>query len=249
MKMRFTDIHKWNKRWFRDLSPDAKLLLLYLYDACGDAGVIEVDPRKYSFDTGLDLNKETNALDELLETGKIEFLDNRFYILPNFIKFQYPNGIKTNYNPHKSVLREAEKHNLDINKLVFVSSDSSLDQGLSNPFKVKVKDKDKVKFKDRVKIKALFHKLTQNAISPRLNLEESRIAQLNRIISKHGIIKLARTWRKAGKSKFLTNANNANRNGWVANFDWLHKPQNFLKVMEGNYDNNNGEEMNYENGF
>lgn len=39
---------------------------------------------------------------------------------------------------------------------------------------------------------------------------------------------------KAGKSSFLNGNNNRN---WMASFDWILKPNNFVKVLEGNYDN------------
>lgn len=40
----------------------------------------------------------------------------------------------------------------------------------------------------------------------------------------------------AGLSEFL---NGKNERSWVANFDWLFKPANFAKVLEGNYLNTN----------
>ena len=39
---------------------------------------------------------------------------------------------------------------------------------------------------------------------------------------------------KASKSEFL---NGCGRKGFVATFDWIIRPTNFLKVLEGNYDN------------
>ena len=39
---------------------------------------------------------------------------------------------------------------------------------------------------------------------------------------------------KADKSDFL---HGKNKNKWTANFDWIINPQNFIKIMEGNYDN------------
>ena len=39
------------------------------------------------------------------------------------------------------------------------------------------------------------------------------------------------------RSDFLTNRNGLNRNNWKATFDWIFAPRNFLKIIEGNYDN------------
>lgn len=41
---------------------------------------------------------------------------------------------------------------------------------------------------------------------------------------------------KAADSNFLNGKNNK---GWVADFDWIMRPNNFPKVLEGNYDNDN----------
>lgn len=40
--------------------------------------------------------------------------------------------------------------------------------------------------------------------------------------------------KKVGKSEFL---NGDNDRKWKADFDWIFKPTNFLKIMEGKYDN------------
>jgi hypothetical protein len=40
--------------------------------------------------------------------------------------------------------------------------------------------------------------------------------------------------RKASQSRFL---NGDNQRGWIADFNWMMKPNNFIKVSEGNYDN------------
>lgn len=39
------------------------------------------------------------------------------------------------------------------------------------------------------------------------------------------------------RSDFLTNRGGLNRNNWRASFDWIFAPRNFLKLIEGNYDN------------
>ena len=48
--------------------------------------------------------------------------------------------------------------------------------------------------------------------------------------------KITELFRKAEASDFLTKSNST---GWKAGFDWLMKPENYTKVLEGNYDNRN----------
>ena len=49
---------------------------------------------------------------------------------------------------------------------------------------------------------------------------------------------------KAGTSDFL---NGKNQRGWVADFDWIFRPNNFPKVLEGNYDNRPNTQINGNN--
>lgn len=231
MKMRFTDIHKWQKLWFRGLSPEAKLLLLYLYDTCGDAGVLEKDEMRFCFDTGLDCEEIKLRLDELKTLGKLKDLDDRYYILPSFVKFQYPKGLKKEYNPHKSVWREIQKHELNLEELNI----PRLEQGLSKHSKIRIKYKDKDKFK--LRIKEIWLKAVCHSISPRITFDSARLATISKYLEEYTLLELIRHWQKAGRSDFLTNKNGNNRNGWQANFDWVHKPSNWNKIIEGEYDN------------
>ena len=48
--------------------------------------------------------------------------------------------------------------------------------------------------------------------------------------------KITELFRKAEASDFLTKRNST---GWKPGFDWLMKPENYTKVLEGNYDNRN----------
>jgi hypothetical protein len=53
-------------------------------------------------------------------------------------------------------------------------------------------------------------------------------------IKEHGREAVSVCFDKAGKSDFLCGINDR---GWMASFDWIMKPENFVKIIEGNYDN------------
>ena len=55
-------------------------------------------------------------------------------------------------------------------------------------------------------------------------------------INEFGKDKFAEMIRKASKSDFLKGDSS---NGFVAKFDWMIRPSNFQKIIEGNYDNKN----------
>lgn len=66
-----------------------------------------------------------------------------------------------------------------------------------------------------------------------LSLSDTRKSHCNALVSKYGKEKVKEGFEKASKSSFLIGVNNE---GWKATFDWLILPNNFLKVLEGNYD-------------
>lgn len=65
-------------------------------------------------------------------------------------------------------------------------------------------------------------------------LTKKRKQSINARIKEHGQEAVFAMLKKAGQSCFLAGQNNK---GWTATFDWIFKPENFVKVLEGNYDN------------
>lgn len=74
-------------------------------------------------------------------------------------------------------------------------------------------------------------------LCPKMNkvqkISEDRKKHINARISEFGIEKMTEVFRRAGESDFL---NGKNDRVWKADFDWLIKSSNFLKVLEGKYD-------------
>ena len=79
-----------------------------------------------------------------------------------------------------------------------------------------------------------------NSICVSLNkvggMTEPRRKAVQSALNAVGQEKLTELFRKAEASDFLTKRNST---GWKAVFDWLLKPENYTKVLEGNYDNRN----------
>lgn len=79
-----------------------------------------------------------------------------------------------------------------------------------------------------------------NAICVSLNkvggMTEPRRKAVQSALNAVGQEKLTELFRKAEASDFLTKRNST---GWKPGFDWLLKPENYTKVLEGNYDNRN----------
>lgn len=76
----------------------------------------------------------------------------------------------------------------------------------------------------------------QGSIIPKLaSVTEKRRQSINTRIKEHGKDAFFKVIKKAAASPFLNGRNNRS---FVASFDWLIKPNNFVKVLEGNYDDN-----------
>lgn len=71
----------------------------------------------------------------------------------------------------------------------------------------------------------------------RLSTRGKRYINLQARVNEFGVDAVKGVFSKAAQSDFL---NGKNRRNWMATFDWLLKPTNFQKVLDGNYDNNPG---------
>lgn len=106
MAKRFTDTAKWDKGWFRRLSPKMKCAWEYITDRCDHAGVWDLDFETLSFFVGEDV-----CLEEALTAfGSRACLadDETKLVIPGFVEFQYGH-LNPENRVHKSVLQRLEK--------------------------------------------------------------------------------------------------------------------------------------------
>ena len=71
-------------------------------------------------------------------------------------------------------------------------------------------------------------------ISNIVNIKGKRLKLLNARIKEYGLGSIYIAIENIKKSDFLKGQNNKN---WIINFDWFIRPNNFIKVLEGNYTN------------
>lgn len=135
-------------------------------------------------------------------------------------------------NLHKSITYKNDEYKKQDNNIIIPT-----DVGLSS-----TDDATKV---DYEKLKTCFNEelSKQNAIIPKLaSVTDKRKHAINARVKEHGKEALLKVIKKAAASAFLNGRNNRS---FIASFDWLVKPNNFIKVLEGNYDENIN--MNYGN--
>ncbi len=84
-------------------------------------------------------------------------------------------------------------------------------------------------------IKEFFNKSMEGRAIPKIRTEigDRRKAMLRARIQQYGIDTVYEVISKAAKSSFLNGGGNK---GFIANFEWLMRPNNFPKVLDGNYD-------------
>lgn len=113
MAKRFTSTEKWTKdKWFRKLTPNYKLLWLYIQDNCDCVGVWEEDIEFYCDFIDDSVNTE-EALGIFCEQIKIICNGKKWWII-EFCNFQY--GVldedKITNKPHQRYIQELKKHSL-----------------------------------------------------------------------------------------------------------------------------------------
>lgn len=93
-KLRSLNTSFWSDPWIEILTPDEKLLFIYLItnEKTNMLGIYEVSTRKISFETGIDEEVITNALEAFERVGKVKY-ENNHVILVNYMKHQ-------KYNPN-----------------------------------------------------------------------------------------------------------------------------------------------------
>lgn len=134
MAKRFTDTGKWDKAWFRKLSPELKCAWIFLCDRCDHAGLWDIDEEAFQYFIGSNV-----GLDEILMGfgDKVERVDETKILITGFIDFQY-GKLNPENRVHKSVIDRLQK----------LAPSKPLKRTLQGP---KDKDKDKDKEKDKEK--------------------------------------------------------------------------------------------------
>lgn len=82
------------------------------------------------------------------------------------------------------------------------------------------------------KIIDLYNEICKN-LPPAKILTEKRRKAINARLREHGYENVVKMLQKASKSNFLAGQS---QRGFIADFDWLFKPENFAKTLEGKYD-------------
>lgn len=139
------------------------------------------------------------------------------------------------YNSNNEEERNNEKEQ-SISEGESVQVDFISNESLSNEAQEKEKNSGAKKEKDfseeAIKI---FNDVCRNL--PKVEkITPQRKEAINSIIKEHGLETVGKAIQMVADSEFL---NGKSESGWKASFDWIFKPTNFNKIIEGNYSNKN----------
>lgn len=142
MAYRFSSTDKWRDSWFSRLTPNEKLLFIFLIDNCDLAGFYEVDNRMISFLTGLNEQEIIAAFKGLIR-GYLGAKGTGWIWIKNFLRHQKNLPLNPANNAHKHIIEliksqmQRFEENAEFKGLI-----SAPNQGLLSPIgkgKVKVR--------------------------------------------------------------------------------------------------------------
>lgn len=242
---------------------DAMLLiwiqLLCLAGKTNDGGAVYIGQNMYytdeMFATICDqpLNTVRLALQTFNQFGMIDLGGDGLIVIENWEKHQNIEGMeKIRKQTRERVARYRERQKeLDNNN----GKDSNVTVTLRNATDKIREDKNRLdKNRDinstntiRTTLMEEWNKLDDNISKvTAINPGTQRYTLLMARINDYGKDKVIGAIRNINKSKFLQGYNNT---GWTITFDWFVKPNNFIKVLEGNYNDDKANKVNVKNNF
>ena len=187
-----------------------------------------------SAETGLTYKQVRSCLDKLEKTGEVgRQTTNKFTIITvcKYGKYQQsptderqPKGSQTADKGQSKGNQRATTIEYKNNRDIDISSTNVEDAA---PTRVEI---------DFVAVKDFFNRTMADASIPKIRtkIDGRRKEMLIARVREYGIDMVYEVITKASASSFLNGGGNR---GFVADFEWLMRPNNFPKVLEGNYDN------------
>jgi len=118
-KLRSLSTAFWSDPFIEDLSPNEKLLFIYLItnEKTNMLGIYEASVKKISFETGIKKDDVNNALKAFEKIGKVRY-NNNYVILVNFLKHQNfnTNMKKSAIDVYNDLPKELKTSELDVSK-------------------------------------------------------------------------------------------------------------------------------------
>ena len=245
----------WDDTRIGRITRDARLLYIGLWTFSDDIGVVIGDSiwlksKIFPYDQ-IQVQQFEKWLNELVINGFIcllSYKEERFIYLPNFTRHQVIN--KPNLED-LNIPKELIDNSIDkIHGLI--TEQSRNNHGLITEQSVLIigrgKEKEYTPYNppsgddgqpdescERIDYNALmnaFNKMFENRLPKVSSMTEKRKKAVRARASEHGKSSIMSAFNNVSQSAFLLGRNNQN---WRCDFDWIFRPTNFIKILEGNY--------------
>lgn len=254
-KLRSVSVGFWSDPFVEELTSDQKLLYLYLItnDKTNMLGVYELSLRKISYDTSIKKEIIEEAFEVFNNCGKLKKVGN-YIILLNFTKNQNynTNMMKSAIDVYNSLPIEV-RNGPKISKKVNPSEGfERVRKGLGMVRKIEAEIEVETETETETEKEAqsekekrndwsesaflnLWNETMENKVIPKITkFNENRVKLIDNLLDVYSKAEIYEVIQKAAKSKFL---NGQGKGKFIAGFDWVMQPENFIKIMEGNYRN------------
>ena len=173
------------------------------------------------------------ALKTFQDFAMIEIINDTVTI-PNWSKYQTLDA----YDKKKERDRIYQQNRRKKQKLLAEKSKKSSDKSLDPSVDVATLEEDIDKERDidiDINTKVFIEKWNSLGLNKLINIKNKRLKSLKARVKEYGIEKVMEAIDNINQSDFLKGKNDR---GWQIDFDWLMKPNNFIKVLENKYKSN-----------
>ena len=173
------------------------------------------------------------ALKTFQDFAMIEIINDTVTI-PNWSKYQTLDA----YEKKKERDRIYQQNRRKKQKLLAEKSKKSSDKALDPSVDVATLEEDIDKERDidiDINTKVFIEKWNSLGLNKLINIKNKRLKSLKARVKEYGIEKVMEAIDNINQSDFLKGKNDR---GWQIDFDWLMKPNNFIKVLENKYKSN-----------
>lgn len=246
----------WDDTKIGRLTRDARLLYIGLWNFSDDVGVVIGDSiwlksKVFPYDQ-IQIQQFEKWMNELVINGFICLLSykgERFIYLPNFTRHQVIN--KPNYEDLNIPKQLIDKEKCNIH-LSITEQSRNTTVSFTEQYVTKIEVEREEEYPpynppqgeatppecnedDKINYDALmdtFNKMFKGRLPKITVMTDKRKKAVKARASGHGKEAIMAVFNNVSQSEFLLGNNNRN---WSCDFDWIFKPTNFIKILEGNY--------------
>ena len=246
----------WDDTKIGRLTRDARLLYIGLWNFSDDIGIVIGDSvwlksKIFPYDQ-IQIQQFEKWMNELVITGFICLLSykgERFIYLPNFTRHQVIN--KPNYGDLNipKCLIDRVKENIH---LLITEQSRNTTVSFTEQYVTKIEVEREEEYppynspqgevppqesneSDKINYNALmdtFNKMFSGKLPEVTTMTDKRKKAIRARATEHGKEGIMTVFNNVSQSAFLLGHNNQN---WRCDFDWIFRPTNFIKILEGNY--------------